>query len=171
MSQNSQEMPRWEQIKSLVLFMLNRLVWLLVIGLVTNTMYVSLFMTVEHRSFGDSLWWGWVTGFTVGYGDISPVTLLGRLIAVCAMGTDFILLACFSGQITAMVIINKHILTDAEQELYKIRLEEQSFTLHAIHTILANGGRIDNLPPEILEVRPFRTDAQIMQELELRETA
>jgi voltage-gated potassium channel len=37
------------------------------------------------HTFGDALWWGMVTVTTVGYGDVSPVTLEGRLIAVLLM--------------------------------------------------------------------------------------
>lgn len=37
--------------------------------------------------FGDALWWSIVTTTTVGYGDISPVSLGGRIIAVFLMIT------------------------------------------------------------------------------------
>ncbi len=35
--------------------------------------------------FGDALWWSIVTAATVGYGDLYPVTLEGRLVAVLLM--------------------------------------------------------------------------------------
>lgn len=36
-------------------------------------------------TFGDSLWWAFVTLFTVGYGDKFPVTTDGRILAVSLM--------------------------------------------------------------------------------------
>jgi voltage-gated potassium channel len=53
---------------------------------------------VEHgrntqiHSVGDAFWWSIVTATTVGYGDLSPTTTEGRLIAVVLMlvGIGFI---------------------------------------------------------------------------------
>ena len=36
-------------------------------------------------TLGDALWWACVTVFTVGYGDLYPVTMLGRMWAVALM--------------------------------------------------------------------------------------
>ncbi|WP_103662795.1 potassium channel family protein [Microbacterium sp. CJ77] len=36
-------------------------------------------------SFGDAIWWAFVTITTVGYGDFTPVTVAGRVVAVLLM--------------------------------------------------------------------------------------
>lgn len=47
---------------------------------------------VEQISIGDALWWSIVTVTTVGYGDISPQTAIGRIVAsvLMIMGIGFI---------------------------------------------------------------------------------
>jgi len=51
------------------------------------------------QSFGDSTWWAFVTVTTVGYGDFTPVTVPGRVIAVFIMFTG----AAAVGAVTAAV--------------------------------------------------------------------
>jgi voltage-gated potassium channel len=46
---------------------------------------------------GEGLWWALVTLTTVGYGDITPVTPLGRMVAAVLMGGSMIVLALFAG--------------------------------------------------------------------------
>ena len=50
-------------------------------------------------SFGDSTWWAFVTVTTVGYGDFTPITVGGRVIAVFIMFTG----AAAVGAVTAAV--------------------------------------------------------------------
>lgn len=42
----------------------------------------SLFCMIEGRSFAESLWWAGVTSLTIGYGDITPTTTAGRVVAM-----------------------------------------------------------------------------------------
>jgi len=51
------------------------------------------------KSFGDATWWAFVTVTTVGYGDFTPVTVPGRVIAVLIMFTG----AAAVGAVTAAV--------------------------------------------------------------------
>jgi voltage-gated potassium channel len=50
-------------------------------------------------SYGDAVWWGFVTVTTVGYGDYTPVTIGGRVVAVIIMFTG----AAAVGAVTAAV--------------------------------------------------------------------
>ncbi|MDP4675501.1 MAG: ion channel [Candidatus Nanopelagicales bacterium] len=51
-------------------------------------------------SYGDAVWWGFVTVTTVGYGDFTPVTTTGRTIAVVIMFTG----AAAVGALTATLV-------------------------------------------------------------------
>lgn len=55
---------------------------------------------LENKTFGDALWWSIVTTTTVGYGDISPVTPAGRIIAVVLMLLGIGLIGMLTGTIT-----------------------------------------------------------------------
>jgi voltage-gated potassium channel len=66
---------------------------------------------VEHtasgasiRTFGDSLWWAASTLATVGYGDVVPVTVPGRLIAVVLMGCGLALLGAVTGSFSSYLM-------------------------------------------------------------------
>jgi voltage-gated potassium channel len=65
-----------------------------VLGITIFTIFVGagLMSVVENMSFADSIWWSFVTVTTVGYGDLSPTTNIGRIIASVLMliGIGFI---------------------------------------------------------------------------------
>ena len=54
---------------------------LLVLGMILLLLAVVI-AYAEHLSFGHALYFTAITGLTVGYGDIAPVTPLGRLASI-----------------------------------------------------------------------------------------
>ncbi|RSS52513.1 two pore domain potassium channel family protein [Streptomyces sp. WAC01280] len=56
------------------------------------------------RTFGDALWWTCSTLSTVGYGDVAPVTTMGRLTAVGVMACGLALLGAVTGSFSSWLI-------------------------------------------------------------------
>lgn len=67
----------------------NYVTYLTVFIVIIGAVAISI---AEQMTFDNALWWSFVTTTTVGYGDISPVTNGGRIIAVVLMlvGIGFI---------------------------------------------------------------------------------
>ncbi|ANU09891.1 ion transporter [Planococcus antarcticus DSM 14505] len=53
------------------------------------------------NTFGDALWWAVVTTTTVGYGDISPETPIGRILAVVLMLVGIGIIGTLTSAITS----------------------------------------------------------------------
>lgn len=75
-------------------------------------------MYLEKMSFQDALWWSFVTTTTVGYGDLSPVTGLGRIVAAVLMLVGIGLIDSLTSSITTFFI------TPAEKEVEKPNSEK-----------------------------------------------
>ena len=56
------------------------------------------------RTFADALWWSVVTATTVGYGDLSPQTPEGRLIAVVLMFTGIGVIGVFTATVASFFL-------------------------------------------------------------------
>ncbi|MDX2676081.1 potassium channel family protein [Streptomyces soliscabiei] len=83
-------------------------------GMASTLLGVSAALAVYHyehnapdasiRTFGDALWWAASTLATVGYGDVVPVTLMGRLVAVVLMGCGLALLGAVTGSFSSYLM-------------------------------------------------------------------
>ncbi|MEM1111815.1 MAG: ion transporter [Pseudomonadota bacterium] len=74
--------------------------------MILTTIFGSLLYVIEGPTHGfetipESIYWAIVTVTTVGYGDVVPVTALGRAIAAVGMLTGYAIIAVPTGIITA----------------------------------------------------------------------
>lgn len=101
----------WQRIGSLLSGSeLRRIFGLTVLVLLVGTIGLAVF---EHESLGlknpiwDGLWWSVVTMTTVGYGDISPATVPGRLVALGVMVFGIGLVGLAFGAIASALVERK----------------------------------------------------------------
>jgi len=67
-----------------------------------GALIISIVEPGAFKNIGNSLWWAIVTMTTVGYGDMAPVTVPGRLLAILIMLTGIILVALITGTISSI---------------------------------------------------------------------
>lgn len=72
---------------------------------------------VESKNVLEGFWWAVVTAFTVGYGDVVPQTIMGRVIAGLLMTVSvFIIVPLITARMAAKMIVNNDAFTHKEQE-------------------------------------------------------
>lgn len=93
-------------------------------SIVLGTMGIHYFEFQElGYSFGDSLWWSFVTTSTAGYGDIIPVTIPGRLIAVLLMFIGIGFVGLLTGTITTYFLNRSRSLDDEEERIAELVID------------------------------------------------
>lgn len=80
----------------------------------------------EGMSLSDGIWWSFVTATTVGYGDISPNTLYGRIIAMVLMLVGIGLIGTVTSTITSYFLHagQKKSVADETIEMIKGKLDD-----------------------------------------------
>ena len=63
---------------------------------------ISFIETGDFKNVGNSLWWTIVTMTTVGYGDMTPSSAIGRLLAILIMFCGISLIAIVTGTISSI---------------------------------------------------------------------
>lgn len=91
------------------------------------------FALIEHKSFGDAIWWASVTATSVGYGDVTPTGMTGRIIGMILMNMAVLLITpIITAKLSAIMIVDSNAWTDQEQEEVKAHERLQTQLLQEI---------------------------------------
>lgn len=77
------------------------------IWLVERKKNSQMFPEEYLKGIGEACWWAVVTVVTVGYGDKTPLTLTGRIIATIWMFTGILLISYFTGSVTSALTVQR----------------------------------------------------------------
>ena len=96
----------WVLVKSPVFILLT------IMGNTLIALFSLLFYFIEKdkndniHGFIDALWWGMSTATTTGFGDIIPVTSVGKLLGILLMLTGMALFAMFTALFAETILNN-----------------------------------------------------------------
>ncbi|ARY91859.1 MULTISPECIES: ion channel [Lacticaseibacillus] len=125
------------------------LIYYLWLSVILVIIAAAIYSLAEGASYSDSIWWAIVTATTVGYGDISPHTLLGRIAAVLLMFNGIGLIGALTSSITAYLADDSNTVSTQIDDLVKLKklldsggLSQDEYA-QLKHHILANASQHD----------------------------
>ncbi|WP_159449627.1 potassium channel family protein [Demequina sp. NBRC 110057] len=77
------------------------------------------------NTFGDALWWAFVTVTTVGYGDFAPISVEGRIIAVLMMLIGIALIGVVTASVAAWFVALTSGGDDEEEEAREVTRHDE----------------------------------------------
>ncbi|WP_457801937.1 ion transporter [Limosilactobacillus reuteri] len=106
----------------------NGLIYYLYISLTVILIASSLYCISEKVSFSTALWWSITTATTVGYGDVSPTTGLGKAAAVLLMFLGIGFIGMLTSSLTNFFDTSTD--NDLEKELAELKQQNQELEDH-----------------------------------------
>lgn len=104
----------------------NGLIYLLYISISLLVIGAVTYSITEHVSLAEAFWWAIATATTVGYGDISPHTFVGKIVALILMLVGIGVIGMLTSSITTYFVRedNKSDNKDAQLEKIMKKLNE-----------------------------------------------
>lgn len=97
---------------------------------------------LEDKPLFDSFWWACVTGLTIGYGDMYPITVGGKVVALILMHiVPLVIIPLIVARLLTSVIEDQNQFSHTEQEQIKSDLMNIKKAL----------GIVDDNPPPAVE--------------------
>ena len=106
----------------------NGLIYYLYISLTVILIASSLYCISEKVSFSTALWWSITTATTVGYGDVSPTTGLGKTAAILLMFLGIGFIGMLTSSLTNFFDTSTD--NDLEKELAELKQQNQELEDH-----------------------------------------
>jgi voltage-gated potassium channel len=108
-------------------------------------------------TYGDALWWACVTITTVGYGDLYPVTVEGRCIAIAMMVCGIALLGTVTATIASWLVERVAAEEQAGQSATAAHVQGLADKIDRLETLLvaSMGGRRAQPPVEPVDQPPW----------------
>ena len=148
---------------------------LLILSLIAGIIIWSFEKCKNSEMFGDrtvkgighGIWWAMVTMTTVGYGDMAPKTVGGRIVALIWMIFSIIFIACFTANITtSMTMMELRGKVRGLNDLYKVRVgsvpESEGFDFLTNHGIAVIP--FESIQEGLAEVASKKIDAFVIND-------
>ncbi|MBZ6014553.1 potassium channel family protein [Leuconostoc gelidum subsp. gelidum] len=114
----------------------NGFIYLVIMTIILIVIGAEIYSVAESVDYMNSLWWAIATMTTVGYGDISPHTEVGRFVAVILMVLGIGLIGSVTSTITAFFVDEK---SDKENDQLKQELQDIKLELQLLHDEIKKG--------------------------------
>ena len=112
----------------------------------------------EFASYGDALWWGVVTLTTVGYGDIVPITVEGRIAGVVIMFMGVGLLGVLAGALASFFKLTPQQESEDQAAAQKERDEANGLPEAVDAALHGDSDSLTALTKEVVDLRQQITE-------------
>lgn len=140
--------------KKILMYIANRF-WLILCCYLGSLILGALtFAWLESKSIADGFWWACVTSLTIGYGDLTPVTPVGRIVGILfGHFWIFVVIPMIVANIIMHLVEDKHLFTDEEQRelLQRLRRVEQLLEQKAASNTQKSAADSFSLKPKLIE--------------------